>query len=255
VNGKQYISEEFMKAAVTSQIFNDNESIELRTRKGYGYQIWCMENGFALKGMGSQQIICIPEKDFIFCCTGDTQGNKIYYEGLYDYLFFEIIDKIHPDKNKVSDLSINFEPIDGKCYSQLQQKINNVTYKLNENSMGISELILSLGKEESSIYLKTLRGERQIKFGMGKFLEGTFPETHYSGEIFTKPANREYRCTSCGAWVSDNQFAIRTYIIDDYLGNLTITLGFKDNKIGLRMCKNAEYFLEEYEGCAGGEAV
>ena len=90
---------------------------------------------------------------------------------------------------------------------------------------------------------------------MGKFILSTFPETHYSGDVITKPVNREYRCKSCGSWVSENQLFIRTYIIDDYLGNLSVTLGFKDNKIGLRMVRNAEFFLEEYEGCAGGEAM
>jgi len=112
-----------------------------------------------------------------------------------------------------------------------------------------------LGEEESALCLQTPRGEKILKFGMGKYLESTFPETHYSGDVFRKPANREYRCTGCGAWVSEHQFAVRMYVIDNYLGNLTVTLGFKDDKIGLRMCKNAENFLDEYEGCAGGTAL
>lgn len=255
VNGKRYVSEAFVKAAVTPQVFNNYESMGLRTHKGYGYQIWCMEQGFALKGMGSQQVICVPEKDFLFCCTADTQGNRIYYEGLYDYLFFEIIDKIAPVKAEYTDFSIGFEPIDGRKSSKIQERINGVTYQMDENTMGISAVRLSLGEDVSFLSLQTPRGEKVLKFGMGTYLESTFPETHYSGDVFTEPANREYRCTGCGAWVSEHQFAIRTYIIDDYLGNLTVTLGFKGDQLGLRMCKNAENFLNEYEGCAGGTAV
>lgn len=255
VNGKRYISEEFVKDAVSPLVFNDNEASEWRTLKGYGYQIWAMKSGFALKGMGSQQIICVPEKDFIFCCTADTQGNKVYYEAMYDYLYREIIDNIEPVKVENRDLTLGFEPIDGKNYIPLQDKVNNVTYKLSKNPMEIEDITLSIMGDDSAIIINTPRGRKNIKFGLGKFTESTFPENHYSGDIITVSANREYRCTSCGAWVSENQFSVRTYVIDDYLGNLTITLGFKDNKIGLRMCKTAEFFLDEYSGCAGGEAI
>ena len=255
VNGKRYINEKFITDAVSPLTFNDSEYVPTRTNHGYGYQIWCMKNGFALKGMGSQQVICVPEKDFIFCCTADTQGDRIHYEALYDYLFFDIIDKISPKENYGDRLTIDFDSLDGEKYIPLQDKINNVTYRLSENKMGISNLTVSFGEEESKLILDTLRGKREIKFKMGEYIPGTFPETHYSGEVLTVPVNREYKCKTCGAWVTQNQLLIRSYIIDDYLGNLTVTIGFKDNKIGLRMVRNAEFFLEEYEGCAGGEAL
>ena len=38
---------------VAPLIFNDNDALEIRTHKGYGYYVWCMENGFALKGNDS----------------------------------------------------------------------------------------------------------------------------------------------------------------------------------------------------------
>lgn len=254
MNGKQYVSEGFVREAVRPQVFNDNESVHFRTHKGYGYQIWCMEQGFALKGMGSQQVICVPEKDFLFCCTADTQGNRIHYEGVYDYLFFEIIDRIPPEPVRDLGLSLAFEPIDGSPYSKLQEKVNGITYRMNGNPMGISAVKLTLDGENSALSLETPRGEKVLKFGIGSYVESTFPETHYSGEVFTRPANREYRCTGCGAWVSEHQFAVRMYVIDDYLGNLTVTLGFRGDQLGLRMYRNAENFLEEYEGCAGGTA-
>lgn len=255
LNGKRYLSEAFVRAAVTPQIFNNCESMELRTHRGYGYQIWCMEQGFALKGMGSQQVICVPEKDFLFCCTADTQGNRIHYEGLYDYLFFEILDKIDPPAAEPEDLSLTFEPIGRRKHGPLQEQINGVLYRMDENPMGISHLKLSLGEEAGFLWLRTPRGEKVLHFGLGSWQESAFPETHYSGAVFTQPSNREFRCTGCGSWMSDSQFAIRMYVIDEYLGNLTVTLGFREDKLGLRMYKNAENFLEEYQGCAGGTAA
>lgn len=41
-------------------------------------------------------------------------------------------------------------------------------------------------------------------------------------------------------------------IIDRYFGNLSITLSFQDNNLGMYMTKNAEDFLDEYNGYAEG---
>ena len=41
-------------------------------------------------------------------------------------------------------------------------------------------------------------------------------------------------------------------IIDDYFGNLVINLGFKGDEIGVFMHKTAEWFLDDYQGFAGG---
>ena len=72
-------------------------------------------------------------------------------------------------------------------------------------------------------------------------------ETHYFGIPLINP-NRMYRATSCAAWTEEQKLVIRSFIIDDHLGNLTITLSFKGNQIGVYMHKTAEFFLNEYEG-------
>ena len=61
--------------------------------QGYGYQIWQTEQGgFAFNGMGSQFTICVPEKDIIFVCTGDTQGNPRASNYIFNAFFDCIID-------------------------------------------------------------------------------------------------------------------------------------------------------------------
>ena len=53
----------------------------------------------------------------------------------------------------------------------------------------------------------------------------------------------------------NNKLRIRVQIIDIYFGNLNIEISFKDDEIGVCMIKNAEAFLDEYEGYAIGKVI
>jgi len=101
----------------------------------------------------------------------------------------------------------------------------------------------------------TPRGAKKLKFGMGEYLETTFPETHYPGHRLGCPANREYRCVNCGAWLQERTLAIRTEILDEFVGNLTMVLSFNGEEISIEMHKAAQFFLDEYQGYASGKLV
>lgn len=47
---------------------------------------------------------------------------------------------------------------------------------------------------------------------------------------------------------------MRTYVIDDYFGNMAATFAFQGKELTLSMTKTAEWFLEEYCGQAKGWA-
>ena len=56
-------------------------------------------------------------------------------------------------------------------------------------------------------------------------------------------------------WSEPQKLVLKCFVIDDYFGNLTATFCFKGNQIGVRMIKNAEHFMDEYKGFAGGERI
>ena len=62
-------------------------------------------------------------------------------------------------------------------------------------------------------------------------------------------------CAASAAWVDTNKLYIKVQIIDKYFGNLHIILGFKNDEIGMYMNKNAEDFMREYQGFAGGKMI
>ncbi len=264
-NGKQLISEDYIKAATTKQIDNNPESTNSPWNHGYGYQVWVMEDGaFAFRGMGCQYALCFPKQDFLFVCTGDTQGNEEAGRVIYESLKRGIIDKLSakmpPDSAAYNRLvercsSLSLIPIDGESTSDTLKLVNGVTYTLRDNPMKISRLSVTIKDDEGILSYTNARGDKKLYFGMKKYVECGFPETHYFGDTINKPASRMYKSTNCAAWTEENKLVIRSYIIDDHLGNLTITLSFKGDEIGVFMHKTAEFFLNEYEGFAGGMAL
>ena len=268
IGDKRYISEEYIKAASSKQIDNATTGHrDIIHGNGYGYQIWILKDGaFAYCGMGMQLAICIPEKEFLFICTGDTQGSHQPYAGIVELLWSEIVENLHDEplpkddaaaaqlEEKLSSLHV-VNPLHGETTSPIMSKVNGSRYALNPNPMGIETISIEFIDNEGLLILEKADGERRISFGMEDYIMGRFPETHYYGDTIGKPSGEMYKCMAVARWTEENKLVIRCYIIDDYLGNMTITLGFKGDELGVYMSKTAEWFLDEYDGFAGGRLI
>lgn len=260
--GEQLISEEYVKAATTRQIANRTDGSNYNYHCGYGYQIWIMrDDAFYLNGAGGQMAICFPNTGLIFACTADVQGNPQGKHQIYEALWNKIVTRLEApmpvDERSSKRLEkrcreLTMQPIEGEAYSVIQEKIKGRVYDLDENPMGIQDLRVDFAQGKGILTYSTLRGEKSLTFGMAKYVEDKFPETHYPGQRLGCPAGREYRCVNCGAWIQENILVIRTNTIDEFVGNLTIVLSFGGDKIAVRMQKNAQFFLDEYKGFTGG---
>ena len=262
-DGKQLLPEAYVKAATTRQIYNDRNKDGSRLSEGYGYQVWMLPEGaFAFWGMGSQCAICFPKFDLIFCCTADNQGadvkEKLIFEEIYHRLIPFISDQPVTENEKEYDKllkmckEIRLSVVEGKTNSAVKEKVNDTVYVMEENPMKWSEICLSFNGDEGVLRYKTPRGSKEIYFGLGKHVEYAFPETHYYYEQIGLPSGKGYRAWSSAAWVDENTLVIRTETLDEYLGNMTMTISFKDDDVGIAILKSAEYFFDEYQGMAGG---
>ncbi len=262
INGKQLLSEEYVRAATSKQVATSH-CRQQPNSYGYGYQIWRhRDTAFAFNGMGNQIVICYPEQDFIFVCTADNQGNGCSYKLIYDAVYHKIVRTLSDtplaenpsafEKLQKTVAGLSLLKPEGEAESPLQKEINGVEYQLGENKMGIEKLSVSFGEGSGVLRYTNARGEKEIPFGLGEYIEGEFPETHYSGDTIGTPKGRGYKVFAAGVWPSENNLVIRVNAMDDYYGNLTVTLGFRDDKIGITMDKFAENFFEEYDGIAGG---
>jgi len=236
---------------------------------GYGYQFWrTQNNGFSFNGMGNQFAICIPDKDFVFVCTADNQYNASAAEIIYENVFEKIVSNLAEHALKESEheyrtlqdycKGLRLVYAKGSFFSEYEKEVNGVSYVLNENPMKIKTFTLSFEKDGKAerqgkfLYVDD-EGEHELPFGLGKNIFTEFPEENMPGEIGSEvEEGYRHKCAVSGAWVEEKKLFIKVQIVDKYLANLNITIGFRENKVGVRMIVHAEYFLEKYNGYASG---
>jgi len=262
-NGEQILSEEYLRKA-TSKIadnfsygFNNDSAV---FTDGYGYQIWrYKDNGFAFNGMGSQLTVCIPKKDFIFTCTADTQGNtaakSLILTALEDIIIEnlgEALEENETDYQKCLQLEneLNLVSLKGNTSSKLQENIFNKKYYAQENPTGIKEFSFSLESGNLSFNYKNSQGKKTLSFGLSKNVFTKFPQYGYSNLHAGAKSEDDYLydCATSAVWAQENKLLLKVQIIDKYFGNALWEFTFKDNKATVIMQKNAEAFLDEYQG-------
>ena len=260
VNGKRYLSEAYAKEA-SSYLIDNGKMTDAMHGHGYGFQIWQTWKGsYSFCGMGGQLAIIVPEKDFIFCCTSDMQGDPDEYQMIYNVLWETVIDRMADEPlpeddsayNELKELAASLEvnvPA-GEKTSPMAEKISGVTYVLDENRMGMESFTIDL--DSGVLTYRTKRGEKKFPFGLGEYADTTFPETHYSGRRINKPAEREYRCLNAAVWTDENTLMVRSYVIDDYFGNMAAVFRFDGDCVHLKITKTAEWFMDEYVGETAG---
>jgi len=257
---ERVLPEAYVHAATAKQIDN-----AILGNYGYGYQIWReKENGFSFRGMGSQYAICLPDKEFLFACIADTQGAPagspipdVMWEELYPHLADAPLPE-NPSARaaltaKIERLAVL--PLPGSPTAPVAAKVNGVRYALEDNVMGITQMSLSFNGEQGAWAYTNSQGDNVLPFGIGRMVAGKFPQRNYFGQQIGVIPGVEYACQASGAWVDEQTLNLEVLITDDYLGGLRITFAFKGDEISVFMTKQAEWFLDEYSGFAGGKRI
>ena len=263
-NGKRLMNEEYLREATKKQVDNRWDGHLHTFEHGYGYQIWIGENdSFAFVGMGNELAVCFPHEDFIFCCTADTQGNP----AARDYLIYQLYDTVveelknealpsNPDaaaELKALTDSLELFAIKGQESAEYESRVNGVTYVCDPNPMDLSSFTLHFDGRGGG-HLAYTRGGREmtLPFFVNKNRFGLFPELGYSkerGGVRTTDGHM-YKDAVSMAWLCDNKAMIYVQIVDDYLGNASLSFCFNGENATVQFCKTAEDFLWGYDGQA-----
>ncbi|MBQ6804006.1 MAG: serine hydrolase [Clostridia bacterium] len=260
-DGEQLISRDYVANAISVKTTNNLEGSVHRNRYGYGYQIWrTNENSFSFNGMGSQFAICVPDKDFIFVCTADTQLNsEVDNPAIFRAVFDELVhhldgeeEHFNYDLQSEAQLSVSL----GEKESAFQQEVNGATFRCDENPMGIKWFRLSWDEKNQGCFIyENAQGEKKLPFGMKENIFCKFPQLGYSNDNGNvhELNGFMYDCAVSAGWVEPQKLQLRVQIVDRYFGILIITFGFrKDGVVGVKMMKRAEDFLTEYNGWMSG---
>ena len=261
---EQILNREYLERATTKQVDNNNwQTIDYNTC-GYGYQFWMTyNNAFAFVGMGGQYAICVPEKDMILVINGDNQGKeiagKLIFDSFFEYIVNPAQDSSLPEdetarkklEEATADLKLTYAR--GMTQSASEKEINGILWNMDPNPMGITRMRLTFEDGRGTLFYTNDQGDKELPFGLGSNVFGLFPQEGYSRQTGSVAApGHFYKCAASAAWVEEHKLFIKVQIIDDYFGNLSIVMSFREDRLGVYMCKCAEDFLNEYTGYASG---
>lgn len=251
IEGRQLISKEFIKEAVSNLTPNCVAAPLPSESCGYGYFIWRSErDGYVLYGLGGQLVIVDPATEMILVTTTDTQGyagaNQIIYDAFYEEIIgvYERLKGIPtPDGNTGIKMLREFEK-DAKMGTVLTEikgsflpsALLEATYQIEKNPSEIEKLTIMHSLTDGYLKLHFENGSTgDIPFGFNENKEGTLPL--YGDRIINS-----------GAYIAENTLYIRLRVIGERVGSVHFEIYFDDKEITVYMKKIEETDFSEYNG-------
>ncbi|MBR2885679.1 MAG: serine hydrolase [Clostridia bacterium] len=259
LNGKQYLSEDFCTEAISKQTATDEISeISFYQKYGYGYGIWKMpRDGFAFIGMSDQYVICDPKTDFVFIINSENYESSptsktIIMHELYKSIIENLGEPLDENPENYERLKDYLESrtlisLSGITKSPLLAKVNGAKFIMEDDVSGIEYVKLTFSGKAGIFEYKNADGINKIKFGLGYNEFSQFPGKKRMGLTASVYEDGTYECAASAVWADENKLHIMVQIIDTYMGTLNIALGFKDNRISVRMRKHAQRILDNYD--------
>ncbi len=260
--GERLMNEEYIRKATSAVVFNvQNGHIDAH-HTGYGYQIWRVEqDAFAFVGMGQQLTVCYPNEDLIFVCNSDNQGSYYPYDVMLKLVKQDILAHLKgtplPENKRENDElneylnGLQLRAVKGEENVALLGKINGRKFlPVGENAQGIKEFTFFFEGDEGKLCYENGQGKKELAFGINKNVFGKFPQLGYYDEYGGVETTNgfTYDCACSLAVKGENQLLLFVQIIDKYFGNMSMLVGVNGGYANVKMSKEAENFLEEYQG-------
>lgn len=250
-DGRELISENYVKQATSKQIGNVEYNAHNRLRGyGYGFHIWMTKDGWAMFGLGNQLALCYPKEDILLVCTGDDQGNDFARSYLADDVAELLLKPFGNITEEKPETELQMPVLPGELTSEYTSEISGKTYCMEKNNCGIEKIRFDFENNTGTMTFFARGEEKVIRFGLGHYVEGIFPESHYSGIRINTPSEKGYRCFACAAWDTENILVLKCYAADRYFGHFLLNASFSENGLDLHFTKKAEWFFDEYQGFA-----
>ncbi len=259
-NGKRLMNEAYIKAATSALADNHKIGFSAYNECGYGYQIWHNRmGGFSFHGMGGQYTITVPNKDFIFVCTGDNQGfeaaSDLIFNGLREFIVADMGAPLPESKTEQTNLQYYSDTrtlavCAGEPDGPDAEWLDGAVFVCEKNKTGIERFSFTFEDNAVTWHYTNAQGAKSIRCGLGNNVLTKFPQTGYSTDYGGAPSTDGYLydCAASAGWLQPNRLGLRIQIIDRYIGNLFAQFAFTGDMCAVKMVKHAEAFLDEYEG-------
>lgn len=237
---------EYLEKALS---FQTPTAMNSSTDTGYGYQFWKLPyDGFAMLGMGSQDLLCFPQQDMVFVVNSDTQGIPNGSDIILNDIAAEVFEALS-DQPLAEDEAAQREwkEITGKLTlpilenriegEKIQAVINGHDYYFCANPNGFKRMkVLFENGERGCLEYENERGTHRIPFGLGTLEECIFPEY-------------EQKCVTSAGWCAPDTLYIRTWLVDECVASIHFKMVFSDDgELTVLMKKTEETKFNEFQG-------
>lgn len=181
--------------------------------QGYGYQFWrTRHNAFRADGAFGQFIIMLPELDAVVIYTSETPDLQNQVNLVWEYLLPAFHEDSLPGnkdaltalRDKLDSLSLS---IPEKSTSIIEDDIDEQTYRLFENDLGMESVSFQFNEESLDLILKSKTAVHEIDFGSGEWVSG---ETTKRGPYLLQEATASmtgispYKVAGAFTWLNDS---------------------------------------------------
>lgn len=110
--------------------------------------------------------------------------------------------------------------------------------------MGIDCIRINVTGDKGVMEYTNKEGQNTIRFGMEYNEFGAFSGKRRMSIVASKYEEGNYACGASTIWCEKAKLP--------YFGTLSITLGYKDDRVSVTVARWAQRILHEYGGCAVG---
>lgn len=232
-NGKRILSKEWVQAATAKQVSNGEPGDPSDWSQGYGYQFWrCRNDAYRGDGAFGQFCVVMPNQNAVIAMTAGLMEMQSVLDLVWEHLLpgmEQLALEANPvmyDKliKKLSGLSYLPESAPGS--SQMQWDQTGVTYSLEPNRAGYTDLSFSADEQAVKVTLADKDQESHFEVGLGSMARGT---TEISGFPF--------QYASYGVWRKKNVLEIKLFMTE-YAINDQITCHFVNDSVQVKSSRN-----------------
>ncbi|OKP86143.1 hypothetical protein A3842_07030 [Paenibacillus sp. P3E] len=182
-NNRQLLTPEWISAATSKQISNDDGSPGAASSdwsQGYGYQFWqCQHGGFRGDGAFGQLCIVMPEQDAVVAITSGSSDIQRIMNGVWEHLLpaMRTESSVAPNGSAANaELALlldrlSFQPERQKEASVLEAFLNGKVFRMDDNPQQLEAVSVSFNTTEALLMLQGMYGKQIIKLGRGKWVE------------------------------------------------------------------------------------
>ncbi len=201
---------------------------------GYGWQCWRTRAGWSMYGMGGQLAILCPDKRTVMTTIGDTRLDGCGVQRIYDAFFEEIWPYTEEETMEPETFR---RPLPALSSPAAPEQEEGGPWFFGENSLGLCSLRLP-GRDR--LELVTLRGKKELTFGIGRVLECSWPGAE------------EVPALCCGGWLSPRVLRVRCHAAGDAPCGFDMLAVFGENAVTVHCRRSRDPLTEGWEGTATG---